>query len=836
MCTKNAARLHLKIPCALFVLSMLMCTPPCFSEGLLGAVVDPQQRVIVGADVTLSCGGKAEHVKTDPQGRFVLSVSPVLRHCSLQVSHPGFESFEQLLDGTPAPLSIVLHLPVHKEEVNVTPKPQDLRELMPTWVGSASVSDRELQGISNNTEDLIRYAKALAGADMATDAIYVDGLPSGTLPPPEMVARIDVNTNPFSAEYSDPGQSHINIITKNADRTVHFNLGGNGFTWGGQNVLAPGLQSTTHASNLGFSGPVPNLPFTFSVRTNLSSSQIEQPIEAVTAPGQPSGPGWPKATVSNQSESGQVNIHYSPAETFHTDFSYSQLQSAGSNVGVGGETLPEAGSGSQLKSREARFTFTKAGTAFLWRGGMDFTESASQLQANSAALGVTVAGSFVAGGAGTLSSQTRRTNWVAKNVIESKFKQHLWTAGLIVTRSGDSAYVQPNPAGVIQFSSLQSYADSLEGSPTGTLFLSRGNGQIHYASIQAAPFLQGDLLHLERVLIVGGLRADYQAGYGVVLSPRLSLAARLAGFVLRGGAGIFAHNLPSGVLLHTIQDDGFHLRPYILQNVSVAAVQVPLSPADLESGPWVRSRLSPDLARPREYMYKASVERPLGAFVPGVEYTWSDGRHLLGSERLSDPAGWVDVLESNRGRQRQQVNARLKYTWKGQGVVAHYEWIQSRDNTAGPFSFPEYPGNLAAEWARTAGVSPHNFTAVVNLRLPSKISASVIATARSSAPYNITSGLDNGNGLYNDRDGRPRNSGNGPGYKSLDLYASRRILVPGMILKSAKRVHMNVGVRGNNLLNNRNYISLDSVLGSPLFGKPLAASPSRSVQCWVSID
>jgi hypothetical protein len=348
--------------------------------------------------------------------------------------------------------------------------------------------------------------------------------------------------------------------------------------------------------------------------------------------------------------------------------------------------------------------------------------------------------------------------------------------------------------------------------------------------------MQGDLFHSENLLITGGMRADYQTGGGVLWSPRLSAAAKARRFILRAGAGMFVHDWPGDIFLHTIEDDGLHLQPFILEYASLADVLSPPGPGQLVTGPLVRSRLAPDLMRPRDWMFKGSVERPFGHLTPGLEYTWTDGLHQLGSQRLADQGGWMDALESNCARHRQELHARLRYALKRQSIVAHYEWFHSRDDTDGPFSFPEYQDNLRAEWARTAGVSPHNFTLVDNLRLPRAISVMLMATERSSAPYNITSGLDNGDGLYNDRGGRVRNNGNGPSYRSLALFGSRRIPVPGTTTKSGDKIYVNVGVQADNLLGNRNYFSLDSVAASPLFGRPLAASPGRSVRLWFNLD
>jgi len=404
-----------------------------------------------------------------------------------------------------------------------------------------------------------------------------------------------------------------------------------------------------------------------------------------------------------------------------------------------------------------------------------------------------------------------------------------------VTRSGISNHEQPNPLGTLEFGGLQAYAEAQAGSPTATWFLTRSTGQAHYASIEAAPFLQGDLIHSENLLVTGGLRADYQTHGGILLSPRLSLAARERGFILRAGSGVFVHNWPGSVLMHTIEDDGFHLQPLIVQSVSLAEALSPTGANGSFKEASVRSRLAPGLTRPRDLMFKASVERAFGHFTPGLEYSWVDGQHLLGSERFSDRNGWVDFLESNRARRRQQLHARLRFAWKRQNVTAHYEWIQSMDNTGGPLSFPEHQNDLRSEWAQTAGVSPHNFTLVDSLKLPSAISVTLVATAHGSAPYNVTSGMDNGDGLFNDRGGRPRNSGNGPRYNSLDLSGYRRIPLP-ISAKPDKKVYVDFGVQMSNLLGNKSYTSINSVTNSPLFGSPLGASPGREVRFWLNLE
>jgi hypothetical protein len=210
---------------------------------------------------------------------------------------------------------------------------------------------------------------------------------------------------------------------------------------------------------------------------------------------------------------------------------------------------------------------------------------------------------------------------------------------------------------------------------------------------------------------------------------------------------------------------------------------------------------------------------------------------LLGSRRLAGDGGWLDFLESDRNAERQQVHTQVRYKIKMQQFLAYYDWVRAFNDTDGAFSFPANQNDIRAEWARSAGIAPHSLTFAAMLQLPGKISANITESWRGSAPYNITTGSDpTGDGLYTDRGGLPRNSGNGPGYNSLSLYASRRIVLPTLPTRPRKRLAVRVGLQGANLLGIRNYTGVGSVLGSPTFGMPLYALPGRSVRVWMNLD
>src|SRR5207302_11351465 len=125
---------------------------------------------------------------------------------------------------------------------------------------------------------------------------------------------------------------------------------------------------------------------------------------------------------------------------------------------------------------------------------------------------------------------------------------------------------------------------------------------------------------------------------------------------------------------------------------------------------------------------------------------------------------------------------------------------------------------------------------VGDFKLPHSLSLTMMASARGSSPYNVISGKEiDGNGLFNHRGGLQRNSGNGPHYRNVSLYGSRHIMIPGLRSKHERNVGVDIGIQVDNLLDSTNYVAVDPVESSPLFGRPLAALPGRSVRVWLNL-
>lgn len=804
----------------LLVAFVLACGCYARADTLSGTVVDPQQLVVAGAKVSLVCGNHIDTRKTDGGGFFSFTQQAFPESCSIRAAYPGFDGVEFPV-GQKRSLTLQLRLAEQKQTVAVSAD-----KLSPAPLESVSLSDNELKEISNNSEDLITYAKQLAGIYSGSDSLYVDGLPADHPPPADRIALITINADPFSAEYADGGNNHIDITTKQAERAFRVTSLGVSLGTKAPDGLNPALSSTSNTATFGITGPVPYLPVAFTANVHYNDKQGEEPIEAVV----PSVPGSSISSVDAASMSATnasygLGVDYSEQETLRANASLYVTTTSHKNMEVGGISLPEAGVSQDSTGQEFRTTFTKTGEHFVSHGGVSADWFNSDLNANSSGLGVSVLGAFNGGGADINKESAQWSRWTLKDVFEFNWKNHLWSIGATVTRRGDEENITPNPYGHIYFDNSEDYVlSATTGVDNGTGIVTQGQGKVEYASYAAAPFLEAELLRRPILVVRGGVRTDAQTAGGIVFSPRLSAVSSLHGFVVRAGSGMFVKNWTNDIFLKVMENDGSHLEQYLITNASLADLEA--GTATLQSE--IVSKLA-NLTPTRNWISKVSLEHPFKNFLPGVEYTWTDGTHLLGSQRLSSSTDWTDWLESNRAQRKHQIHVRAQYKIKGQTFTAHYEWINSRDDTDGPFSFPAVQNDIRGEWGPSSGIAAHNLTFVANSKFGKALSLTLVESWHSPLPLNITSGLDpEDNGLYTDRAGLPRNSGHESDYNSMELFLHRRFAVPEFLLGPKLKTYLDFNLQVLNLLGNKDYSSFGSVIGSPLFEQPLAAAPGRS--------
>ena len=807
------------------ILFVLVFPLSASAAGVSGIVLDPQGLAIPDVKVELRCDDHAESTLTNRHGLFAFSPPSPSIHCRVTVARRGFEPVDQAAAPDGTTLTVQLHVAKVAEVVTVHAEDRPT----PSFLGGLPF-DGDFTTIAGNTADLVRYSRLFAGATTLPSVVYVDGLPATSLPPIETISHISVNADPFSAEYADGDVTTIRLITRAPARILRVNAGGDLLGLGARDILAADAKSDSRSWNAAIRGPVPKLPLTFSFNTSRTRISTALAIQAALPASERPLDDDGVAAVS-RSGTNAMEVFYSPSERNRLRVSYRQSDGDASNQGAGGLVLPESGSATSFRARELRATLTRTSPRYAYETGGVVTDTASTTRANTEGPQISVLGSLTRGGAFMRAIDSERQRWTVRQSLRSSASQP-WTVGLALSGMRFVDRQQPNPFGLIQFESIEGYGSDAPDAVSGTLFVTRGNGTVALNTVTVAPFFEKVLVSGTAGELRGGIRADYQSRYGTLVSPRLSFAGRWRWFDISAGAGVFARSIPDIVLINAVTNDGRHLQQFMATGVTVQTA----ADALLMRQPEIRSRIAAGLDRPREYMERVLIHRSFGQFIPSLEYTWTQGRKLLGSERLADSIDWVDIVESNRAQSRHRLHLQLQHTWKTYRAAVHYEWVHARDNTDGPFSFPEQPGNLAAEWARSAGVPSHSVNAAGSFRLPGAISVNLTDTWHGSTPYNITSAVDRlGNGLRGSRQGRSRNSGNGPRFNSLSLYGSRHIpiKVPG---RANPLSRINVGVQADNLLGNRNYWSLGSIVGSATFGRPLGALPGRSVRVLLNVD
>jgi hypothetical protein len=724
----------------------------------------------------------------------------------VSVAQEGFAPFEAAVDAGTEPLTIELAIGNVTSSVIVRPERPTLE--------TAAITADILAMVSNRTSDLIDYARRVAGAAFGQPRIFVDNLPAGVLPPSSLVQSITVNANPFSAEFNEGDDPRIDIETRAPDRQFHFALGGGGLGFGGGSVLEPELRARSQSFNGAGSGPVPGLPLTFSGFATHGASDRQQPLLAVVQEHTRARP----VDTRYDSISSSLAIHHAGSNGTRTTASVYRASSHAENLGAGGVVLEEAASHFDGLVSEARGTFSAAGSRLLYETGFVVSRSSAITRANSRREGIEVVGAFVGGGAEISHQSAQQTSWTWRNAFRGVTSRRAWSTGLVIMDAQHDVDRIPNPEGIVRFSDPASYGASLEGGSSGSRIAVRGQGQVTDRSTSTAAFFQSDQA-LGRYAVGAGVRADFQTRGQLLLSPRLAVATERHGVVLRGSVGMFARAWPSDLFLQIRLNDGQHFRQILTAS---------------DSPSTVTARASDDFQPSRSWVMKTSIERPLRSVVTAVQYTWAHGSHLAGSRRIPGRDGWTDLLESNRSMRRHSLHALARFERVSASMAAHYSWMHARDNSDGPFSPSAQWNSLADEWARSAGISPHTLSGIATFRTVADIWVTAAATARSAAPYNVTMAEDlDGNGIFNDRNGRPRNAERGKAFQSLDVSASRRFALAGGGPLS-RLLKVDVGVQAENLLGRRNYAAYGSVIGSPLFGQPVTGMTARTVRAWVN--
>jgi hypothetical protein len=405
-----------------------------------------------------------------------------------------------------------------------------------------------------------------------------------------------------------------------------------------------------------------------------------------------------------------------------------------------------------------------------------------------------------------------------------------------------------------------------------------GDPLVTYSYWQAGIYVQDDWRARKNLTVSAGVRQEAQTHLHDGWNP-----APRAGFTwspfrdgkttIRGGGGIFYDWLDRDAFEQTLRVDGVRQQDVIVRNPGYPDPFYGTSGEDVL--PTSRFLLDPNLAMPRRFLVTFGATRMLSANATlNLSYNHSHGSNRprgrnvnapLASGLRPDPSrGNVIQVESTASVRSDSVATAFSFNLPQRRTLlfASYVWMRQMNDADGPFSLPANSYDLGPEWGPAAGVSRHNVSGMFNTALPFNIRLGLSATARSGAPYNVTTGRDdNGDTVFTDRPaGVGRNSAVGPGMWDVAARVSyafgfgQRSAAGGggpqvMVVQRGggggasdmlgmlqgggaenKRVRFELFAAASNLFNHVNQLGVSGVMSSPFFGRATAAAPPRRIE------
>ena len=773
---------------------------------LRGTIVDETGAYIAAAPMTLTDGkGNSLTTVADEFGRYRFLVNPGIYTLTVEVE--GFAEFVEQIDLTTrraVPFDVTLRVML-AEQVEVKNDSAMVSTEPDKNLSAITLTEKDLEALPDDPDELLETLKQMAGGAGGADAsIYVGGFHErGQLPPKEAILRINISQNPYSAEFSERGDSRIEIITKPGSDTFHggFNLNFNDESLNARDAFATFKAPFQDRSFGGyFSGPIirNRWGFFFDMRRNerdgndYVNAVVLDPVTFLPTPFATTV----LTPVRNTNFSIRSEYLLSKKHTIGAQFRHSEndtLRSSGNPF-----TLPERATNSLSREDTLRFSLTTiASERAVNELRIQLSRRSSRTRALSDEVAINVLDSFNGGGSQAFTDNSNRNLDFTDNVTYT-LKNHTFKAGfrteavqpINLNRSnfgGTFTFGQDferNAAGVIipgadgapiPISSIELYSRvvrGVRGYRPSQFSINSGDPFVGFSQWEFGWFVLDDWKVSPRLFLSYGLRHEFQTH----LDDKLNFAPRFAvawnpdkerKTTIRGGGGIFYSYVNSGITAETIRLDGQHQQQIVIQQPNFFEN----IPPNLEDGTTPRlpttRRKAPGLNDPYTILGGVSYERPLPFRLFGAaSYTWTRGVHLLRSRNINAPRllgdesifpfpgeGPILQYESTglSTRNEMRLNVRTGFSQK-LTVFANYTLASTHNNTDGANSNPANPYDLSTEWGRAGSDIRHNVFVGGSISVPWGLRFNPFITASSGRPFNITTGRDNNrDNQYTDR-------------------------------------------------------------------------------------
>ena len=845
------SRFHLMLLLMLALVAPTLAEPPASAPTLKVTVLDPSGAVIPGAEIVLTRpdGSSVANGESDSTGNFVFAGLPSGSY-TVAVSKQGFRETKQSLKAGSAghaPIRIVLPVAAVSEDVTVVGSDSsaqistDIAQNQSGNVVDSNALDRlpvfDQDYITTMSRFLDSDSSGTNGTTLVVNGVEANG-PGVTA---SAIQSVKINQNPYTALYSRPGRARIEITTKGGTPQLH---GSGNFLYRDSLFDATNAFAVTKSSEQrtyfegSLTGPLSRSKKTTFLLALDKDNDNQQAIVDAAGP-----QGAINANIPNPTRhyfiSGRAFHDYGQGNQVWMGYSYEHRTVA--NQGVGGTTLPEAGTNTLFFEHEVNVGHVyvispKLVNQLHFLLG-HFDNQIHSLNENPQLL---VSGAFTGGGA---QADFRRTEYHFDGtdiVTYTSGKQEI-KFGIDVPDISRRGYDDfTNQAGTYSFGSLADYT----AAQPFTYVAQSGQGHATFLERTVAGIFEDNLRLKPNLSIALGVRYYWQNYFHDIahdVAPRFSFAyapSAKSKTIVRGGGGFFFDRTGPSPISDLLHFNGVRLKKFIVDNPSYPVTQPEL--AVVPTGVVI---LDPHQRIPYTIQYGLGVERQLNQSSSlFVNYIGARGIDLFRSidANAPTPPTYVARPNPNLGQERElQSEGYLKsnaveFGFRGRPAKffsgqARYNLGKTYNNTTDIRYFPANSYAPNADWSRSDNDQRHKFDMLGTLEACKWFNFGTAFSAYSGKPVNITTGNDdNGDGLAIDRpQGVPRNVLHGPGYLELDLNLQHDF---PLTKEGSKGPTATLSVNSFNVLNHANDVTYIGVISSPLFGHGVAAQPPRRMQ------
>lgn len=778
---------------------------------LRGTVTDETGALIVAAKVVLDDGrGQQQTTATDEAGRYRFGgVAP--GKYKLVVSAQGFGAHEEEVEVSlrrAANVNVTLKVMI-EEKMDVRTDSAAISTEPDKNLSSVTLSGKDLEALPDDPDELLATLRQMAGTSGTPGeaSVYVDGFrEGGRLPPKEAIQMIRLNSNPFSAEFSETGFGRIEIITKPGSDRYHagFRFNFNDESLNARNSFAPRrepLQVRNYSGN--FNGPIIRNRWGFFVDMDRREMDENDIINATVLNPVTLVPEQFATTVLTPSRwtNFSVRSDYLLSKRYTLGVSYRRSENERLNQGLSsGFDLPERAFNTASTENTLRFSLTTIATErTVNETRMELSRRNSSTQAIDSSPTVNVLDAFTSGGnQGSLFNRSTNDDLEFINNLTYTYNKHTYKFGFradavhreSLSRSNfggtftfgsdferdSSGDVVPGPDGEpVVINSLEHFRRTQLGLPgyrPSQFSIVRGDPFVGITQWEMAWFAQDDWRISPRLTLSYGVRHEFQTHLNdrINFAPRLGIAwqpGKQNQGVIRGGAGIFYNRIDDGITFDTIRLDGRHQQEFTITQPGF----FPNIPDNLNGlnarEPTIRTK-SDGLNAPYSIMATIGYDRQLPWKLAGsIGYTWTHGIHLLRTRNINAPRLGPDgqpqrpfpdqgpILQyettglSTRHEMRISLRTNLSRRFS---MFGNYILASARSDTDGSGTSPANPFDLSTEFGRAGFDVRHRFFVGGSVTLPWNLRVSPMVQVSSGRPFNIRTGRDNNlDTLFTDR-------------------------------------------------------------------------------------